>query len=169
MKGKDNYVVKKSQNHGTKRQKYEIKSKFWNKTEILRIKSKIELKCDKNWNFKIKWDGNNEMLFGLKNCSDSALWECIQIQFPYSCLGNFRSSLTDCRPGVRHSLVLGGLLHQQGELPHEVTAELVLLRSSRHHGQPDGLGHAGHGVEVADGHPGGEVQPGRAGWKRESE
>lgn len=24
-------------------------------------------------------------------------------------------------------LVFGGLLHQQGELPHEVTAELVLL------------------------------------------
>lgn len=55
-------------------------------------------------------------------------------------------------------LVLGGLLHQQGELPHEVTAELVLLRRSRHHRQPHGLSHAGHGVEVADGHPGDEVR-----------
>lgn len=60
-------------------------------------------------------------------------------------------------------LVLGGLLHQQGELPHEVPAELVLLRCSRHHGQPDRLSHAGHGVEVADGHPGDEVQRGRCG------
>lgn len=63
-------------------------------------------------------------------------------------------------------LVLGGLLHQQGELPHELTAELVLLRRSRHHGQPDGLSHTGHGVEVADGHPGDEVQQGREGWKK---
>lgn len=50
-------------------------------------------------------------------------------------------------------LVLGGLLHQQREFPHEVTTELVLLQSSRHHGQPDGLRHTGHGVKVADGHP----------------
>lgn len=58
-------------------------------------------------------------------------------------------------------LVLGGLLHQQGEFPHEVTAELILLRRSRHHSQPDGLSHSGHGVEVADGHPGDEVWRGR--------
>lgn len=63
-------------------------------------------------------------------------------------------------------LVLGGLLHQQGELLHEVAAELVLLWRSRHHSQPDGLSHAGHGVEVADGHPGDEVRRGREGWKR---
>lgn len=31
-------------------------------------------------------------------------------------------------------LVLGGLLHQQREFPHEVTAELVLLQGSGHHG-----------------------------------
>lgn len=31
-------------------------------------------------------------------------------------------------------LVLGGLLHQQREFPHEVTTELVLLQRSRHHG-----------------------------------
>lgn len=31
-------------------------------------------------------------------------------------------------------LVLGGLLHQQREFPHEVTTELVLLQCSRHHG-----------------------------------
>lgn len=31
-------------------------------------------------------------------------------------------------------LVFGGLLHQQREFPHEVTTELVLLQSSRHHG-----------------------------------
>lgn len=74
-------------------------------------------------------------------------------------------------------LILGGLLHQQGELPHEVTAELVLLRRSRHHGQPHRLGHAGHGVEVTDGHPGDEggrdkrervwEEQMKEGWKRE--
>lgn len=31
-------------------------------------------------------------------------------------------------------LVLGGLLHQHREFPHEVTTELVLLQDSRHHG-----------------------------------
>lgn len=74
-------------------------------------------------------------------------------------------------------LVLGGLLHQRRQLPHKEAAELVLLWSSRHHRQPDGLGHAGHCVEVADGHPGEEVWRGRdesgerneEGWKLKRE
>lgn len=38
-----------------------------------------------------------------------------------------------------------------------MAAELVLLRRAGHHGEPDGLGHAGHRVEVTDSHPGDEV------------
>lgn len=42
-----------------------------------------------------------------------------------------------------------------------MSTELVLLGGSRHHGEPNGLGHAGHGVKVDDGRPGegeGETQ-----------
>lgn len=50
-------------------------------------------------------------------------------------------------------LVLGGLLHEQGQLPHELATKLVLFRRTGHHGEPDGLRHTWHDVQVADGRP----------------